>query len=737
MNEMSTNDSTLITSLYGSREQFTVIGLTGLTGSGCSYLADIMKNKDFYKDEQNIRCAEGIVIPEIKNEINSYLFANNEENKNNKTIGRLVFKRKYSICQNFIKENYKPYEVIKYTDVLWLYTFFKLYITTKSKEINFSEQIFKTKLFEILKDKFALSYQSLDESYRRKKRYESVTILEDTCLNSLDFKSLSEEIIAVMEELNPIKDMEELLDVRGEKAECISKWFFNEQSTFRIFIDNLNSKLEEKDYLCLLILYHKLSCTIRATGDPLIKSENIEDKSNGKFLFDVVKLINVLIKGKKYSNNSNDRRIVIDSIRNSMEALYLKERFTAFYLIAVHDNKYRDEHLKQRIKKALSKKKKEKDVSNEEIETVFERVKHLSEQEADNKNYECGKFFSPNISQCIADAEIHLINNVPLKNKIPEFYTLAEQWMKYASLILHPGLISPSAEERCMMVAYTAKFNSGCLSRQVGAVITNQYHSVRTIGWNDVPYGQIPCSLRNLKDLTNGTIPHQENIKYIYSKFELSGETSYDNKKYTFLDKIKEDYKNLEQASCNMKGLPFSYCFKTLENRYSGDKNQVFTRSLHAEENAMMQMVKYGGEPLINGIIYVTASPCELCSKKLYQIGVRKIVYIDPYPGHAKELIIECGVKRPELKPFQGAYGSTYFKLYQPFMPYKDELEIRTKCNDSKTHTTNVHQLHSDKELLKKIMEKIGMENKATYTEDEFNTFKEKLNALKSDETTV
>ena len=133
--------------------------------------------------------------------------------------------------------------------------------------------------------------------------------------------------------------------------------------------------------------------------------------------------------------------------------------------------------------------------------------------------------------------------------------------------------------------------------------------------------------MRNLKDLTNGTIPHQENIKYIYSKFELSGETSYDNKKYTFLDKIKEDYKNLEQASCNMKGLPFSYCFKTLENRYSGDKNQVFTRSLHAEENAMMQMVKYGGEPLINGIIYVTASPCELCSKKLYQIGVRKIVY--------------------------------------------------------------------------------------------------------------
>lgn len=151
----------------------------------------------------------------------------------------------------------------------------------------------------------------------------------------------------------------------------------------------------------------------------------------------------------------------------------------------------------------------------------------------------------------------------------------------------------------------------------------------------------------------------------------------------------------------------------------------MYTRSLHAEENAMLQMVKYGGESLMNGIIYVTASPCELCSKKLYQIGVRKIVYIDPYPGHSKELIIGCGYKRPELQPFQGAYGCTYFKLYQPFMSYKDEFEIRTN--------KQFHQLHSDNELFNKFMNFIGMKPKATYTAEEFEVFMQKINDLKKD----
>ena len=287
---------------------------------------------------------------------------------------------------------------------------------------------------------------------------------------------------------------------------------------------------------------------------------------------------------------------------------------------------------------------------------------------------------------------------------------MAEQWMKYAVLIMHPGLITPSAQERCMIVAYTAKLNSGCISRQVGAVITNEYHAIRTIGWNDVPYGQVSCNLRNIYSHVDDE-PDETGI--CYSQFELSSEKKYSNG--SFRESIQKDYRpHISKYQEKLKGLPCSYCFKTLENRFSGEKNQVFTRSLHAEENAMLQLVKYGGESLRNGIIYVTASPCELCSKKLYQIGVRRIVYIDAYPGIAMKHIISCGAQRPELVRYEGAYGATYFKLYSPFISYKDEMSIRVN--------NGVHDLKSSDDLFAQIMTELGLgEAKKNYTQEEFD----------------
>ena len=139
-------------------------------------------------------------------------------------------------------------------------------------------------------------------------------------------------------------------------------------------------------------------------------------------------------------------------------------------------------------------------------------------------------------------------------------------------------------------------------------------------------------------------------------------------------------------------------------------------------KNAMMQMTKYGGEALLNGIIYVTASPCELCAKKLYQIGVRKIVYIDPYPGISRQHIISSGFKKPALKLFQGAYGTAYFKLYQPFMSYKDEICIRTG---------DLHEYRTNAQLLNDILKRLGKESKTTYTQQEYA---EILNAFKKGE---
>lgn len=702
-------DQLPVDELYNNRRSFSIIGLTGNAGCGCSRLASIMQNENFFRSE-NLRSEDGLFTEEVQSLKNTDLFLKKEEHLNDSAVSKLIFKKKYSVCKKFIFENYHPYAVIKYTYVVWLYVFLFLRFKCKKEGISFAKDYLKRKLDEILSNKFDFSHKGSDDDYKTYRGCTDNEVLYQEALDNLDLS----KIIDLLSDIT----CDDFLNARGDDAEKISKLFFDAACDFQNQIKLLNSSLAKRDYLCLCRFYHRLSAVIRATGDPLKDSRRVHQEGSCTHIYDIVKLINVLIKGKNHISDGFDRRIVIDSIRNSLEALYLKERYAGFYLMAVHDNQNRELHLKEKIKSLISEGCEEPD--SELVNRMFEKIKLLSDAEAGNKDYEKGRFYSPNVAQCIADAEIHVVNNAPMDEKIPEFYTLEEQWMKYASLILHPGLITPSAEERCMVVAYSAKFNSGCLSRQVGAVITNQYHSIRTIGWNDVPYGQIPCSLRDLNDLTDHSLPEKRNLKYTYSDFERGNITTYDDNTRNFKQKLRCDYANLKTE--NLKGLPFSYCFKTLENRYSGNKNQVYTRSLHAEENAMLQMVKFGGESLRNGIIYVTASPCELCSKKLYQIGVRKIVYIDPYPGISKEHIIGCGYKRPELKPFQGAYGCAYYKLFQPFMPYKDELDIRTG---------STHQLHSSLELLGDFMKKIGKPLKATYTKQEYEEIKEMISEMK------
>ena len=116
--------------LYDMRRDFTVIGLTGVAGSGCSTLAQLMSSKDFLKaiddtvdleSEENktkaffnVRTPDIIRIPDEPTLDNDQAYGNNNQRVNEKITGAMVFKRKYSICYNFAQHQYKPFVVIKY-----------------------------------------------------------------------------------------------------------------------------------------------------------------------------------------------------------------------------------------------------------------------------------------------------------------------------------------------------------------------------------------------------------------------------------------------------------------------------------------------------------------------------------------------------------------------------------------------------------------------------------------------
>lgn len=125
--------------LYDSRRNFVVVGLTGLSGCGCSTLASYMEDEEFFRNRKVIRDPKGLHVSKVNFTNNTDLYHNSEETLNQKALSEEVFKRKYSICYNYLDAgNYHPYKIIKYTRVIWLYVllYTKKVVNMQNRPVN-------------------------------------------------------------------------------------------------------------------------------------------------------------------------------------------------------------------------------------------------------------------------------------------------------------------------------------------------------------------------------------------------------------------------------------------------------------------------------------------------------------------------------------------------------------------------------------------------------------------------
>lgn len=604
---------TKLDQLYSLRRNFTIIGLTGRTGSGCSELATILSND--FNEILNIRRPE--------------------------EIDDSVFQRKFEITHDFTKHNWKRYKVIEYKKVLLLLLLPRLYKYPKN---------------ELLYDFY---------------RYKLAN--ERDKVKTLEIKEKIKSIILLNENL--IKDISSIGDLKTLKQPSnlskLNDLFWSKP--FNDLANEINDILKDEGLIERIMLLHHTANNFRKSGRPF-KTNNSDPKN----IYSIAKVINRIIKATKQNSDNDECHIVIDSLRNSLEINFFKERFSAFYLIAVKNDARKSKLLKS-YGKANSK--------------IVDRLLEIDDEEYKCTDYQKGIFYTPDVQNCIQIADYHINYNIlnsdlnnkeqSLKNNF-SFFSVEEQLMKLQALIQQPGIITPDPTERVMQLAYTARLNSGCISRQVGAVVTDDEFSTKAIGWNDVPKGAIPCSVRNIKNLS---------IKpFGFTKFELGeglketeqinadeADNLLDNESNKFNEYLISNFNEEKLPSEKLGGRNCPYCFKQAYNSFSGEKNQVHTRSLHAEENAMMQISRSGGQGLKNGYLFTTASPCELCAKKAYQLGVRTIYYIDPYPGISRNHILKSNeATDPKMVLFSGAVGRAYHKLYEPFLSQKDEIALLT-----------------------------------------------------------
>jgi len=387
-----------------------------------------------------------------------------------------------------------------------------------------------------------------------------------------------------------------------------------------------------------------------------------------KLMREVEKVISLL------SFEAGHKVFIVDALRNPYEVLFLRERFNNFYLISVYaDRKVR----------FCRKKKEFPEMSWEDFEKNDERDqgKYSKDQKA---------LYSQNVTACSRLADIAINNyvaeEIPIAenlsnnkkeckkkkilsdNKIKK-YSLQEFWRKIIralALIIDKGCTKPNDDEHLMNQAYAMAMKSNCISRQVGAVIVDKDGYIIGAGWNDVGEGHISCGLIEVKDLKSGRFSKYMKIieKGIINEndiFKIDGKELHPEHCICFREKIS--------LSILLKNIKDKEVYKKINEDDINDilvKQHENCRALHAEENAILQCSRRGGMGLDGGRIYVTTFPCPLCAKKIMQVGIKEVIFDDPYPSVLSEIFLGDGQRRVEQRHFEGVKPLGYFRLFKP-----------------------------------------------------------------------
>lgn len=685
---------------YTLRENFIILGLTGKMRAGADEVTSILSEK--------------ILSPENIHFLNKFP----EAYEKISTSESLKFRRLKDFYNHNL--NWKKFDVIEYKDVVLLFIL---------------KQCFADNI-----DDFANNICNWIIELGTYKSFQTPRFGMDTDISkgSKDFIqdkfkiNLKSYLGLIIKEFKPL--------VKGDSLAVSIKendddFFFS--FSFKEFSNSFFKALDSFSIFLRHMIIHDASTSLRRLGSldiSIIKNEEEENQpSQLKSIYTIAEVINSIIKVHRHKNEGK-AHIIIDRLKNSYELNYFREKYAGFYTVAISRND-------QARTKAIEKKIKEIP-SETSHDNNYKYILDLDQTEYKTNDFKKGYFESYDIENCVQKADYHIrfderLSNISFyddfkkengyltyknekldKTNYYYIYTpLLIQVLKLTALIKQPGLITPSYVERMMQIAFNARLNSGCISRQVGAVVTDAGFSVKGVGWNEVPHGHTPCSSRDIRDFK---IANPDSDNKGYTKFEL-GDTKHrynDNK--SFKEKLLEDIEKIENSlDENLKGRPCSMCFKSHHNAYEAKDNQVHTRSLHAEENAMLQISKHGGQPLNGGNLFTTASTCELCAKKAYQLGIKNIFYIDIYPGISNEQILKNGYRVPKIYAYQGAIGRGFNRLYEPLMSQKDESYIRVNFKPTVSQKEQKIQLINiigsqikDNSILKNYIESLENDDK-------------------------
>jgi deoxycytidylate deaminase len=202
---------------------------------------------------------------------------------------------------------------------------------------------------------------------------------------------------------------------------------------------------------------------------------------------------------------------------------------------------------------------------------------------------------------------------------------------RFLDLIHGDKSVTPTYPEDGMYAAYCASLRSACLSRQVGASIATQTGEVIATGCNDVPKsgGGLYNSSSPITDMRCVNREGQLCSNDLHKR-QLQGEIG------VIIDRA------LSEASSGPIELPQADRILLLDSIYKNTRLKdliEFSRSVHAEMDAIVSLARLGGSGLHGATLYTTTFPCHSCARHIVAAGISRVFYIEPYEKSlAKEL---------------------------------------------------------------------------------------------------
>lgn len=387
---------------------------------------------------------------------------------------------------------------------------------------------------------------------------------------------------------------------------------------------------------------------------------------------------------------------IIDSLKRPEEVEKLRIIYpSGFILVGVHaEEARRRKHLTQN-----------KGMSEDQAQKLLKR-----------DSDETGKAHGQRVNDTfhLADFFLHITNSHDQLRA--DVQRLVELWFG------NP-FVTPTFDEYAMFMAFSSALRSADLSRQVGAVIAKERQILAT-GANDCPKagGGLYWPIRNEESCA---IEDEQNGR------DCMREDGDSNKaeQLKIIQQILEDTKKTDGETDVelLRSILLASGIRDLTE---------FGRVVHAEMEALLSCAR-NGISTVGATLFSTTFPCHNCAKHIVAAGVKRVVYVEPYPKSKalpfhNDSIVPVGESGPNneksvvFEPFAGVGPRRFFDLFS--MNLGSSYPLRRKIKE----TGRKKEWHIDKAQLRIQMKPIS------YLELELaasNLFADKVNRADTMET--